>query len=38
VMTEHGDERNCLSLASVIYNKHHIKTQVPRNLETVRVA
>jgi hypothetical protein len=38
VMTEHGDERNCLSLASSIYNKHHIKTQVPRNLETVRVA
>ncbi|NIA11370.1 MAG: beta-CASP ribonuclease aCPSF1, partial [Nitrospiraceae bacterium] len=37
VMTEHGDERNCLNLASSIYNKYHIKTQVPRNLETVRV-
>ncbi|KAF5412034.1 MAG: Ribonuclease J [Candidatus Methanogasteraceae archaeon] len=37
VLTEHGDERNCLSLASSIYNKYHIKTQVPKNLETVRV-
>ncbi len=37
VMTGHGDERNCMSLASSIYNKHHIKTQVPKNLETIRV-
>ena len=37
VMTGHGDERNCMSLASSIYNKYHIKTQVPKNLETIRV-
>jgi len=37
VLTEHGDEKNCLNLASAIYTKYRIRTLVPRNLETVRV-
>jgi predicted metal-dependent RNase len=37
VITNHGDESNCLDLASSIYKKHRIPTMAPMNLETIRL-
>ncbi|MBN1323164.1 MAG: beta-CASP ribonuclease aCPSF1 [Methanotrichaceae archaeon] len=37
VLTNHGDESNCLDLASSIYKRHRIPTMAPMNLETVRL-
>ncbi|MHC1625588.1 MAG: beta-CASP ribonuclease aCPSF1, partial [Methermicoccaceae archaeon] len=37
IMTNHGDERNCLDLASSIYKKYQIQTRAPMNLETTRL-
>lgn len=37
VLTNHGDEGNCLDLASSIYKKYRIPTMAPMNLETVRL-
>jgi len=33
----HGEQSKCLDLASSIYKLHHIETNVPRNLETIRL-
>jgi KH/beta-lactamase-domain protein len=37
VLTEHGDAKNCVDLASSIYRKFRIETRAPLNLETVRL-
>lgn len=37
VLTNHGEEGNCLDLASSIYKRHRIPTMAPMNLETVRL-
>ena len=37
VLTNHGDESNCLDLASSIYKRYRIPTGAPMNLETVRL-
>jgi len=37
VITNHGDESNCLDLASSIYKKYRIPTMAPMNLETTRL-
>jgi KH/beta-lactamase-domain protein len=37
VLTNHGDEGNCLDLASSIYKRYRIPTMAPMNLETVRL-
>lgn len=37
IMTEHGDEKNCLDLASSIYRKFRVETRAPMNLETIRL-
>ncbi|KAF5411757.1 MAG: Ribonuclease J [Candidatus Methanocomedens sp.] len=37
VLTEHGDEKNCLDLASSIYRKFRVETRAPSNLETIRM-
>ena len=37
VITEHGDEKCCLDLASSIYRKYRIETRAPMNLETIRL-
>ncbi len=37
VLTEHGDEKSCLDLASSIYRKYRIETRAPMNLETIRL-
>ncbi|MDW7774966.1 MAG: beta-CASP ribonuclease aCPSF1 [Methanosarcinales archaeon] len=37
VLTEHGDEKSCLDLASSIYRKFRVETRAPTNLETVRM-
>jgi KH/beta-lactamase-domain protein len=37
IMTEHGDDKNCLDLASSIYRKFKIETRAPMNLETIRL-
>ena len=37
IMTEHGDEKSCLDLASSLYRKYRIETRAPMNLETVRL-
>jgi KH/beta-lactamase-domain protein len=37
VLTEHGDEKCCLDLASSIYRKYRIETRAPMNLETIRL-
>jgi len=37
VLTNHGEEGNCLDLASSIYKKYRIPTMAPMNLETVRL-
>ncbi|MFZ3384274.1 MAG: beta-CASP ribonuclease aCPSF1, partial [Candidatus Methanoperedens sp.] len=38
VLTQHGDEKNCMDLASSIYRKFKIETRAPMNLETIRLA
>ena len=37
VITNHGDEKACVELASSIYKKYQIQTRSPLNLETVRL-
>jgi predicted metal-dependent RNase len=37
IITEHGDDKNCLDLASSIYRKFKIETRAPMNLETIRL-
>lgn len=37
VLTNHGEEGNCLDLASSIYKRNRIPTMAPMNLETVRL-
>ncbi len=37
VITNHGDESNCLDLASSIYKRYRIPTATPMNLETIRL-
>ena len=36
ILTNHGDERKCIDLASSIYAKYDIETRAPMNLETIR--
>ncbi len=38
IMTQHGDDKNCMDLASSIYRKFKIETRAPQNLETIRLA
>lgn len=38
IITQHGDSKNCLELASAIYRKYRIDTKAPQNLETIRLA
>ncbi|MAG01950.1 beta-CASP ribonuclease aCPSF1, partial [Candidatus Pacearchaeota archaeon] len=37
IILNHGEQSRCLDLASSIYKLHHIETNVPKNLETVRL-
>ncbi|MDF1557648.1 MAG: beta-CASP ribonuclease aCPSF1 [ANME-2 cluster archaeon] len=37
ILTEHGDEKNCLDFASSIYRKFRVETRAPQNLETIRL-
>nr|WP_292478380.1 beta-CASP ribonuclease aCPSF1 [Methanothrix sp.] len=37
VLTNHGEEGNCLDLASSIYKRFRIPTMAPMNLETIRL-
>lgn len=37
IIIVHGEQSRCLDLASSIYKLHHIETNVPRNLETIRL-
>ncbi len=37
IILNHGEQSRCLDLASSIYRLHHIETNVPRNLETIRL-
>ena len=37
IIIQHGEQSKCLDLASSIYKLHHIETNVPRNLETIRL-
>jgi KH/beta-lactamase-domain protein len=37
IIIVHGEQSSCLDLASTIYKLHHIETNVPRNLETIRL-
>jgi hypothetical protein len=37
VITNHGEEGNCLDLSSSIYKRYRIPTMAPMNLETVRL-
>ena len=37
IIINHGEQGKCLDLASSIYKLHHIETNVPRNLETLRL-
>lgn len=36
ILTNHGDENNCIDLASAIHKKYGIETRAPLNLETMR--
>jgi predicted metal-dependent RNase len=38
IITQHGDEKNCMDLASSIYRKFKVETRAPMNLETIRLA
>lgn len=37
IIINHGEQSRCLDLASSLYKLHHIETNVPRNLETIRL-
>ncbi|MFA5173629.1 MAG: beta-CASP ribonuclease aCPSF1 [Candidatus Pacearchaeota archaeon] len=37
IIINHGEQSKCMDLASSIYKLHHIETNVPRNLETLRL-
>ena len=37
IIIVHGEQSRCLDLASSIYKLHHIETNVPKNLETIRL-
>jgi predicted metal-dependent RNase len=37
ILTEHGDAKNCVDLASSLYRKYRIETRAPLNLETIRL-
>jgi len=37
IILNHGEQSRCLDLASSIYKLHHIETNVPRNMETIRL-
>ena len=37
IIIQHGEQSKSLDLASSIYKLHHIETNVPRNLETIRL-
>ena len=37
IILNHGEQGRCLDLASSIYKLHHIETNVPKNLETIRL-
>ena len=37
VIINHGEINKCLDLASTLYKNEHIETNVPRNLETLRL-
>ncbi len=37
IIINHGEQSKCLDLASSIYKLHHLETNVPRNLETIRL-
>jgi hypothetical protein len=37
VLTNHGEEGNCLDLASSVYKRYRIPTMAPMNLETIRL-
>jgi len=37
IIINHGEQSRCLDLATSIYKLHHIETNVPRNLETLRL-
>ena len=37
IIIQHGEQSKCLDLASSIYKLHHIETNVPKNLETIRL-
>jgi len=37
IIIQHGEQSKCLDLASSIYKLHHIETNVPINLETIRL-
>ena len=37
IIINHGEQSKCLDLASSIYKLHHIETNVPKNLETIRL-
>ncbi len=37
IIMNHGEQSRCLDLASSIYKLHHIETNVPKNLETIRL-
>ena len=37
IIIDHGEQSKCLDLASSIYKLHHMETNVPRNLETIRL-
>lgn len=38
IIAQHGDNKNCMDLASSIYRKYRIETRAPMNLETIRLA
>ena len=37
IIINHGEQSKCLDLASSIYKLNHIETNVPKNLETIRL-
>lgn len=37
IILNHGEQSRCLDLASSIYKLYHIETNVPKNLETIRL-
>ncbi len=37
IIINHGEQSKCLDLASSIYKLQHIETNVPKNLETIRL-